>query len=393
MSSKGNITKINQFINALPEIDGVVITDPANLAYVTGLNFQRLASVRHLCVIAFFSAEKRFIACPKVLASAYQNAGWHDSIITYANSIDTELAAVKISAAFISELFEGVHGTLGYIGDEMTQRFFEKLLKQLPGFSFADISDEFSRLRQVKSPVEMRILEDAASRTDHGIAAAIHHISRNGVSSEKSLTESIRFHTLERGVPVHGYRAVAQAVSEDDAAVLWPHAPYYAVGRDGNFFEGKFIRLEMCSQLDGYWANDSRMMVKSAMNSNQKFFAGKMTELRKFACSQIRPGVAAKDVFAAINQKAIEMGVHIAEEYGFGHGIGVTPFEPPFISAADDTVLEKNMVVVLSLAARYHTGVSEMYITKDTLFIMEDGCKIVGWYENWDYPYTAAYTF
>ena len=173
MSSKGNITKINQFINALPEIDGVVITDPANLAYVTGLNFQRLASVRHLCVIAFFSAEKRFIACPKVLASAYQNAGWHDSIITYANSIDTELAAVKISAAFISELFEGVHGTLGYIGDEMTQRFFEKLLKQLPGFSFADISDEFSRLRQVKSPVEMRILEDAASRTDHGIAAAI----------------------------------------------------------------------------------------------------------------------------------------------------------------------------------------------------------------------------
>ena len=393
MSSKGNITKINQFINALPEIDGVVITDPANLAYATGLNFQRLASVRHLCVIAFFSAEKRFIACPKVLASAYQNAGWHDSIITYANSIDTELAAVKISAAFISELFEGVHGMLGYIGNEMTQRFFEKLMKQLPGFSFADISDEFSRLRQVKSPVEMRILEDVASRTDHGIAAAIHHISRNGVSSEKSLTESIRFHTLERGVPVHGYRAVAQAVSEDDAAVLWPHAPYYAVGRDGNFFEGKFIRLEMCSQLDGYWANDSRMMVKSAMNSNQKFFAGKMTELRKFACSQIRPGAAAKDVFAAINQKAIEMGVHIAEEYGFGHGIGVTPFEPPFISAADDTVLEKNMVIVLSLAARYHTGVSEMYITKDTLFITEDGCKIVGWYENWDYQYTAAYTF
>ena len=65
----------------------------------------------------------------------------------------------------------------------------------------------------------------------------------------------------------------------------------------------------------------------------------------------------------------------------------------PFLSAADHTVLEKDMVLVLSLGARYHTGVSELYITKDTLFITEDGCKIVGWYENWDYPYTAAYTF
>ena len=393
MSSKNNITKISKFIQSDPNIDGLVITDSADLAYATGMNFQGLANLRHLCVIAFFSDKKRFLACPKTLASAYQNAGWHDSIITYSNSIDTGIAAVKISAAFISELFEGVHGTLGYIGDRMMHSLFEKLLKQLPGFSFADVSESFSRLRQVKSPFELKLLEDAAACTDHGIAGAIHHISRNGASSEKSLTESIRFHTLERGVPVNGYRAVAQAVSEDDAAVLWPHAPYYAIGRDGNFFEGKFIRLEMCAQLKGYWANDSRMMVKSEMNSNQKFFAGKMTELRKFACSQIRPGVAANEVFAAINQKSIEMGVHIAAEYGFGNGIGVTPFEAPYLSASDKTVLEKNMVIVLSIAARYITGASELYITKDTLFVTDDGCRIVGWYENWDYPYTAAYTF
>ena len=87
------------------------------------------------------------------------------------------------------------------------------------------------------------------------------------------------------------------------------------------------------------------------------------------------------------------MGLHMAPEFGFGHGIGVTPFEPPFISAADKTVIEKDMVLVLSLGARYHTGVSELYITKDTLIVTENGCKIVGWYENWDYPYTAAYTF
>ncbi|MBQ6517318.1 MAG: M24 family metallopeptidase [Anaerolineaceae bacterium] len=393
MSAKYNITKISKYIQSNPEIDGIVLTDAANLAYATGLNFQGLAGYKQDCVIAFFSAQKRFLACPKILASAYQNAGWHDSIITYSACTDSESAAVNISAAFISELFEGVKGSLGYIGDRMGQRLFEKLVARLHDFTFVDISDAFRGLRQVKTQAELKSLKKAAEFTDHGIAGAMHHVSRNGAASEKSLTQAIRVHTLERGMPVAGYRAVAQAVSEDDAAVLWPHAPYYAVGRDGNFFEGKFIRLEMCAKLDGYWSNDSRMMVKSEMNTSQKFFAAKMAELRRFACSQIKPGAVTKDIFEAIYVKSIEMGLHMAEQYGFGHGIGVTPMETPFISAVDETVLEKDMVLVLSLAARYTTGVSELYITKDTLFVTEDGCKIVGWYENWDYPYTAAYTF
>lgn len=393
MSAKYNITKISRFIQTNESIDGLVLTDPANLAYATGLNYQGLASHRQHCVIAFFSGQKRFLACPRILANAYQNAGWHDSIITYSTSTDSEKAAVSISAAFISELFEGQKGTLGYIGDRMAQPLFEKLVTRLHDFSFVDISDKFHALRQVKTQAEMASLKKAAGFTDHGIAAAIHHISRNAAASEKSLTEEIRIHTLERGMPVNGYRAVAQAVSEDDAAVLWPHAPYYAVGRAGNFFEGKFIRLEMCAMLDGYWSNDSRMMVKSEMNSSQKFFAAKMADLRRFACSRIKPGAVTQDIFDAIYTKSIEMGLHMAEQFGFGHGIGVTPVEAPFISAADETVLEKDMVLVLSLAARYTTGVSELYITKDTLCVTEDGCKVVGWYENWDYPYTAAYTF
>ena len=393
MSAKNNITKISKFIQANPELDGIVITDPSNLAYATGMNFQALSSIRDLCVIAFFSDRKRFLACPKILAAAYQMAGWHDSIITYANCSDQESAAVSISAAFITELFEGNQASLGYIGDRMTQSLFQKITARLQGFTFNDITESFGRLRQIKSSFERRTLETAASFTDHGIAGAVHHVSRNGAKSEKFLTEDIRVHTLERGLPVHGYRAVSQAVSEDNAAILWPNAPYYAVGRDANFFEGKFIRLEMCGMLNGYWSNDSRMMVKGDMNSSQRSFAEKMSELRKFACERIRPGAVAKDIYEAISMKAIEMGVHMASEFGYGHGIGVAPMEPPFISAADETVLEKNMVLVLSLAARYTVGVGELYITKDTLMVTEDGCRIVGWYENWNYPYTAAYTF
>lgn len=393
MSAKNNVTKISKFIQSNLEIDGIVITDPANLAYATGLNYEGLYSITNLIVIAFFSASKRFLACPKIMASAYQNAGWDDSIITYDNCSDPESAAAGISSAFITELFGGNRATIGFLGDRMHQSLFEKLTARIKSCDFIDISESFARLRQIKSASERRIIEKAAALTDHGIAGAVHHVSRNGAKSEKFLTEDIRVHCLERGLPVNGYRAVAQAVSEDHATILWPNAPYYAVGRDGNFFEGKFIRLEMTGILDGYWSTDSRMMVKGDMNPSQKTFAEKMTALRKYACSIIKPGAVCKDIFYAINKKAVEMGIVMAPEFGYGAGIGVSPVEPPYISAADETVIEKNMMIVLSLGARYTAGGGELYITRDTLRITDNGCEILGWYENWDYPYTAAYTF
>ena len=393
MSAKNNVTKISKFIQANPEIDGLVITDPANLAYATGLNFEGLYSITNLIVIAFFSASKRFLACPKIMVSAYQNAGWDDSIIAYDNCSDPETAAESISAAFITELFDGNKATIGYLGDRMHMSLFEKLTSRMSSYSFVDISESFKHLRQIKSAAERRTIEKAAAYTDHGIAGAVHHVARNVGKNEKFLSEDIRVHSLERGLPVNGYRAVSQAVSEDHATVLWANAPFYAVGRDTGFFEGKFIRLEMAGILDGYWSNDSRMMVKGDMNSSQKAFADKMTELRKYACSIIKPGAVCKDIFYAINKKAVEMGIVMAPEFGYGAGIGVSPVEPPYISAADDTVIEKNMMIVLSLGSRYTAGGGELYITKDTLKITEDGCEIVGWYENWDYPYTAAYTF
>ena len=49
MSAKNNVNKISKFIQANPEIDGIVITDPANLAYATGLNYQGLYSIKSMC--------------------------------------------------------------------------------------------------------------------------------------------------------------------------------------------------------------------------------------------------------------------------------------------------------------------------------------------------------
>ena len=72
---------------------------------------------------------------------------------------------------------------------EIMQTVFEKITGRLKDFTFSDITESFGRLRQIKSSFERRTLEAAAEYTDHGIAGAVHHVSRNGAKSEEYLTE------------------------------------------------------------------------------------------------------------------------------------------------------------------------------------------------------------
>lgn len=392
MWSTTNCTKINNYLQTKSVVDAIIITDPAYLAYVTGLNLQILFSRKSLCVALLIMKKNRYLVCPKILASSYVTAGWKDSIMTYADCVRPQETAMTILANCV-KLFLEDKAKIGYLSDLMSEKMFSQLQRELPVFEFVNVSDDLKNMREIKSDFELNNLALAAKYADHGIAGAIHHVARNVGKTEKFLTEDIRVHSIERGLHVEGYRAISQSVSEDHARKIWPNAPFFGVGRDSIFFEGKFIRLEMCGMYNGYWTNDSRILVKSnVVNVEQAEFIRKMTELRKYACNLICPGIRAANVFHAVKDKAAELGLQVHEELGFGHGIGVEPVESPYLCASDETILAENMVLVLSLAAHYLID-DEILITRDTLFLTKDGCRIVGWYENWDSPYTTAFTF
>ncbi|HOW08043.1 MAG TPA: aminopeptidase P family N-terminal domain-containing protein, partial [Flexilinea sp.] len=67
------INKIKERISAIlnendDHLDALIITDNANLTYVTGVQLQLLASIPYLSVILFWSKNGRTLICPSALA-------------------------------------------------------------------------------------------------------------------------------------------------------------------------------------------------------------------------------------------------------------------------------------------------------------------------------------
>jgi len=389
------INKIKERISAIlnendDHLDALIITDNANLTYVTGLQLQLLASIPYLSVILFWSKNGRTLICPSALASTYTSQGWKENLIIYAQCADPQGAAIAHLLQAIQIEFKG-SGNLGYIGESLNGKTLSQLTEALPNSNFIDISDSWIKLRETKTKEEIDNLFEAAKLTDHGIAGAIHHLSTLQPKTEKFLTEDIRVHSLERGIHIGGYQAVSQAVPSEKANRLWPNAPSFGIGTSFTYKQDTFVRLEMLGIYNNYWSNDSRILYIGILDQTQKNFFSKIKDLRTYACSIINPGIAALKVYENILTKSKELGISVLNELGFGHGIGIEPVEPPYISAADNKIITENMTLILKLAIRYWD--SQILVTKDTLIVKPNGCQIVGRYQNWDIPYQTAYTF
>jgi hypothetical protein len=70
--------------------------------------------------------------------------------------------------------------------------------------------------------------------------------------------------------------------------------------------------------------------------------------------------------------------------------VGVSAYEPPFISGADPTVLQIGNVLVIDPVIRTPAG--ELLWSKEAVVVTDSGYRRVGQYIDWRRPYVANYT-
>ena len=102
----------------------------------------------------------------------------------------------------------------------------------------------------------------------------------------------------------------------------------------------------------------------------------------------IKPGVTCNQVFEAVKRHAEERGLELISGLGIGHGVGVTPHEPPYLIEGDTTALVAGMVLVIDPII--YGPQREIMRSKDTILVTQEGCKILGWYKDWREPHIAS---
>jgi Xaa-Pro aminopeptidase len=371
-------------------LEAILVFGADNARYLSGANLPFLHSFPDRPLAILWPKDgSQVCICPVEWESTFLTMSWMDKTRRYAES-PKETSIVADAAADLLKNLGVKKGKIGIDYEGISIDLHGSPVEALAKFEVVPCDSLMRDLRLVKTPEELAHLEDVAYRADHAIFGTIHHVLVTSTRSEMSLSEEIRVHVMERDLDVIGHNSVGPSASGEHAKKFWPLAPKFGMGFEKPLKPGEYVRVEVKTSLDGYWSDTARMMTMGEPTEGQSASHRALRALNEAAISKIKPGAESREVYSAVHEKARELSVDLVPSLGVGHGVGVSPLEPPYLNASDSTTIKAGMVLVLSPMIYGPEG--EIIVSKDTVVVTEDGCRVVGWYMDWRDPYVANWT-
>jgi len=372
-------------------LDAVLVFGYDNVQYLTGayLHYPPSFPDRHMTVL-WANGGDPVCVLPHEWESSYLNLAWFKETRTYDEKPGSPISVAEAAANLVKDTI-GEKGRIGVDAERVSVSLYEQLEAALDGYELKPCDDWLRELRMVKTPGELRLLEEVAARTDHAIAGQAHHVLVKQAATEMSNTENVRVHALERRLDEVGHHAVAQVTTGANASKFWPGAPMYGIGFDRVPGHREWMRMELTATVNGYWCSGARMLTMGEPTEEQAAAYQALVALREAALKAMKPGARCSDIYEAMRQAASDKGTQLVGKMALGAGLGATCHEAPYISGSDHTELRPGMVVNLNPVVRAPSG--ELLMGRDTVVVTEDGARVVGWYKDWREPFTANYTY
>jgi Xaa-Pro aminopeptidase len=379
-------TKIQEAVNN-STYDVIVTFGVDNIQYMSGISapFVKTHDERPVAIIWPKDSDPVF-----VVPIDWEKTVGYTSRITKIETYDDEPKSFINTIAVIIDSIQDVK-TIGVDFSDISVSLFNVIRKQFEGYEIKSTDELLRKLRITKTSSEIELLEKVAYNLDHGIFGQAHHVLVRNPRTEMALSEGIRVHCMERNLEVKGGISGSQGVSGEHAKKYWPQAPFYCIGKGRQISPGEYVRLEAKYSKDGYWSDGTRLLTMGLTTDEQQESYDTLVALRKRAVDVIKPSTKCSEVYNEMVEEGKGRNASIVRGTVMGHGIGVSLNEPPYISATDDTELVEGMVLVIE--PKIYGPEGEILFVKDTVVVTSDGCRVIGWYKNWDYPYTAAITY
>lgn len=367
------------------EFDAILVVGQDNVQYFSGVvaaPFIKTYSEKPV-VVFWPKGDKPTFIVPSDWAETLQETSRIKNIVTYNEEPHSFTRK-------ISEIVDLAKKTqkIGIDTLRLSVSLYDDVKKQLKGYEFIPCDDFLRELRIIKTPSEIKLLEKTAYAVDHGIFGQAHHVLARNPRSELALSEGIRVHCMERDLDVIGWHSLSQGVSGENATKYWPSAPFYSVGKGKEIAPRDYVRLEAKYSINGYWSDGARLLTMGEPTNAQKEAYDLLVTIRKKAVESIKPNKKCSEIYKVMS-KVIRDNAKTVEGISYGHGVGVSDHEPPYITESDHTELVPGMVLVLEPTIIGPKG--EILFSKDTVVVTDKGCRIIGWYKNWDNLYAAAH--
>lgn len=354
-------------------VDVLLLTDPANINYLSG--YDGWSFYVHQMLVVLLDEEQPFWIGRGQDANAAKVTTWLDEnhIIPYTD--DYVQSAVKHPMDFVSNILKEIGQHNRSIGIEMdayyfTAKSFLQLQKGLPDATFADATNLVNFVRIIKSDQEIDFMRKAARIVEKAMQTGIDSI-KEGVRECDAVAKI--YEAQISGTDSFGgdYPAIVPLLPSGEKTST-PHLTW----TDDRYKSGEPVILELAGCYKRYHVPMARTAIIGEPSSQVKYLADVVVEGLNETLAAIKPGMTCEEVEGVWRKSIAKSGFVKDSRIGYSMGLNYPPDwgeHTASLRQGDSTILQPNMTFHLIPGIwldHYGAEISESFRVTET------GCEV-----------------
>ncbi|MGQ0551298.1 MAG: M24 family metallopeptidase [Armatimonadota bacterium] len=361
--------KLTRFADTLKrsEFDVVVAASPENTWYLSEviIDTQRSLLERLALVVWGRSGDPVYIVCTNEEVQARRDS-WIRDIRGY---VEYQQSPMQLLADVVIEL-GAAHGAVGIEKHFLNVHYYEELTRLLPAVTFTEVGPFFDRIRTIKTPNEIRLLEEAAMVTDRAIRKAF-EAARPGMT-ERHVGAMLTSELILGGAEMPAFQVLAAGANTCSTH----HRPGDYVIRSGDVMRTDFGGVFP----QGYFSDLARTIVVGGASQRQHDVYATLWEEHDRLISMMRAGVSCRELFDRHKTRWEALGWRMVRPH-IGHSLGIGLHEYPLIMPSEEAVLQPSMC--MSIEPNHLIPATEKYHVEDLVVIEDNGPRVLSRSADW----------
>ncbi len=247
--------------------------------------------------------------------------------------------------------------------DLIPYKLYQALLQSFPDTQFINIESDIMKLRAVKSPDEIRVIEYAYQIAQAGMNAALEALQPG--KTEREIAARAEYAMRSMGSEGMGIMTMVASGFEHTRPIL-------ATTTNRVIEKGDLVCMTFAPRYEGYHGAIARPVVlgKPSVPLQKALDAAKRAQHE--AQALLRPGVSGCEVDAVTRQILGEAGFGKNFAYSAVHSVGVVEFESPIMNSGMTETIQKDMVFSIDIPIFFNDDFGGFRIENGFL-ITEDG--------------------
>lgn len=324
------------------EIDGMIVSNPINIRYLTNITSEGLLLLKPKEII--FLTDSRYT---EELEKQFKD--------------NKEIKILNIADLnkFDYEEFFSLCNNVGFEENYITYSKYQNYM-QLYQTNLIETEEVIEKLREEKEEEEIEIIKKACKITDDAFEYILKYI-------KPGMTEKRIAFEIEKFMRMNGAEGVAFefcVASSKNASM--PHA----VPTDRHLQRGDILLLDIGAKVDGYCSDFTRTICLGKASDKFKEVYNFVLDEQKKIIQSFKPDIEISRIIEKVCDKYKEKNYKIL--HAFGHGVGLEIHENPSLGMKTEKFIKENMILAVEPGVYFP---NEFGIRiEDTVQITKNGC-------------------